>query len=53
MQYKLRDKRKRNKEVYQYYLDNQKNELTYKEIGEHFELTGARVFEIIRKEKIQ
>lgn len=49
--YKLRDMRKRNREIYQYYIDNKDKEFTYREIGEHFGLTGARVFAIIKAEK--
>jgi hypothetical protein len=49
MSYRLRDKKKRNEEMYQYWKLNQ--ELTYDEIGEKFEVTGSRAFAIIKKLK--
>ena len=51
MTYKLRDKRKRNRDLYQFYLDTKEKELTFREIGEKFGMTGARAFTIIKKEE--
>lgn len=44
--YRLRDKRVRNKELYDYWKNG--HELTYDEVGAKFGVTGSRAFAIIK-----
>lgn len=46
MGYKLRDKRQRNREMFEFWKTGQ--ELTYDEVGEKFNVTGSRAFAIIK-----
>lgn len=49
MSYRLRDKKERNKRLYQFWLGHQG--WTYQSIGAIFHLSGQRVWEIIKREK--
>lgn len=49
MQYRLRDKKKRNLEMYEYLKANP--DITYDEVGEKFQVTGSRAFAIIKSLK--
>jgi predicted DNA-binding protein YlxM (UPF0122 family) len=49
--YKLREKKKRNQELFDYYELHKKEDYTFKEIGEHFNISAARAFEIIKQMK--
>lgn len=51
MQYRIRDKKKRNMEMYEYSVANP--ELTYDEIGEKYNVTGSRAFAIIKSIRSQ
>jgi hypothetical protein len=51
MTYKLRDKKKRNQELYNYYLAHEKEGYTYKEIGEFFHVSAARAFTIVKQQR--
>lgn len=46
MTYKLRDKKKRNQEIYDYYKEHP--DYTMREIGEYFKLSGARIHIILK-----
>ena len=49
MNYKLRDKQKRNERLYQFWLSHQ--DWTYQAIGSVFHISGARAWDIIKRIK--
>jgi hypothetical protein len=50
MTYKLREKKKRNEEIWEYYKAH--SDYTVKEIGEYFHLSGARIHVILKPFKM-
>ena len=49
MSYKLRDKRKRNERLYQFWREHR--DWTYISIGAVFHISGVRAWQIIKEEK--